>query len=219
MRKAWVGNVLILLLCLAVPVLAMSACTPRGGRPGETEQGSFPTPENGGNAPAEKTPVPAQKETPRPSEAPIPQETAELQETAKPQDTSNPGEADPVAETDKPADTAGPSETAESPETGDPRVTEKPAATEAPSTKDPAPGPSDKTPDPATALPCNVPATKDPGGSKTPGSVGTVDPTKPTGKPAETGTAETPSPDPTPTPGGIVIDENGNIILPEIPIP
>ena len=117
MRKAWVGNVLILLLCLAVPVLAMSACTPRGGRPGETEQGSFPTPENGGNAPAEKTPVPAHKETPRPSEAPIPQETAELQETAKPQDTSNPGEADPVAETDKPADTAGPSETAESPET------------------------------------------------------------------------------------------------------
>ena len=213
MRKTWIGNVLILLLCLAVPVLAMSACTPRGGRPGETEQGSFPTPENGDNAPAEKTPVPAHKETPRPSEAPISQETAEPQETAKPQETSNPGE------TDGPSETAGPAETAEAPETGNPGVTEKPAATEAPSTKDPAPGPSDKTPDPATASPGTVPATKDPGGSKTPGPVGTVDPVKPTGKPTETCTGEAPSPEPTPTPGGIVIDENGNIILPEIPIP
>jgi hypothetical protein len=199
MKKTRIGNVLILLVCLAVPVLAMSACTTQGGQPGETKQVSYSTPESGGNAPAEKTPVPAQKETPGPS------------------GTAKPSETEYVQETEQPAETEGPSATVEAPDTGDPAGTPAPSETDALSGTDgntpgeeSTPAPSGDTPDPATATPGEVSATKDPRDGKTPEPTGQV---KNTEKPKETETAT----EPTPTPGGIIIDENGNIILPEIP--
>ena len=196
-----------MLLCLAVPVLAMSACTARGGQPGETGQASFPTPANGGNAskktvppekpqPADPTPIPAQKVTPGQSGTSSPSETEYAPETAVP---SAAGE---TTDSGNPDESAGPSVTdSKTPETV------------------PTPAPSDKPAGPSTASPVPVQPTKGPESSSTPGPSGNTDTVKITSTPKETDPKQSSTPDPTPTPGGIVIDENGNIILPEIPVP
>ncbi|MBP5781742.1 MAG: hypothetical protein J6X34_10990, partial [Clostridia bacterium] len=73
---------------------------------------------------------------------------------------------------------------------------------------------------PSTASPAPVQPTKGPESSDTPGPSGNTDTVKITSTPTETDLKQSSAPDPTPTPAsGIVIDENGNIILPEIPVP
>ena len=195
---------MFLLVCLVVPVLTLSACTSRGGQSGDTEPSSFPAPGNGENAtktaaPVKETqsgvetPVDARKETPGPSGAP---------------DTSNLSETESVPRTDEAPATDVPTEIDESTETDVPTET----GTDAPSGTDS----HDSAGQPA----------------ETPGPTDGIDPSKPTDDPREASPLATlkpgatrdhgsePGADPTPTPdNGIVVDEHGNIILPEIPIP
>lgn len=214
MKRVCIKSVLILLVCFVVPVLVLSACTPHEELPGKTEPGSFPAQEHGDNDPetaastknpqsAKSTPVPDQKYTPEAS------------------GVSNPSETMAVSETEVPSGTDGASATVEATNTGTPAETAAPFGTDTLTPgKDPTPTPSKNTPDPATASPGTVHTTKDPRADKTPKPSDIIGPVKPSDKPKETVPGQDPGFEPTPTPGsGIYIDENGNIILPEIPIP
>lgn len=212
MKRSCVKNVLILLFCLIVPVLVMFGCTPHGGSSAGTERSASPAQEvkvtgTEITAPPEKTqsayatPLPAQKATPEASGSSMPSETATVSGTGGPYRTEEAFETVEPANTGKPAETAAPSDN-----------------TAAPS--DNTAAPSDNTSEPATPSPGTVSNTKNPSTGNSPMPSDVIGPVKTGDKPRETGMIPGPVPEPTPTPGsGIYIDENGNIILPEIPIP
>ncbi|MBP5631924.1 MAG: hypothetical protein J6Y21_04095 [Clostridia bacterium] len=182
--------------------------------PGETELSSFPAQEQGDNdpetaastnnpQPADATPIPDQKYTPEASVAASPLETMAVSETESPSKTDETSVTVEATNASDPAETAAASGT----------VTASPEQA-------PTPAPSKNTPEPATGSPGAVPITKDPRADKTPMPSDIIGPVKPSDKPKETASGQDPGFEPTPTPGGgIIIDENGNIILPEIPIP